>query len=340
MGINKILPFAQGVGANVLSDVDYAALTALLTNGFLSGTALSVQLNKVWRQSSSMAVGLAEFVAANQVQNVSDDLSAATMAGLIEDAIVAFSAGNFAALAGSASQAFSAATPAQFDNDTSVATTEFVQRAIGSYRSTRVVSGATTLDASDIGKVIICGGSGGYDVTLPAVAGLPDGAGIILWCNSTNPVNAKTPGADVVYYGQGSSSLTTFQVAQGAQLGLIRYTAAGWVAEGSAQLKYSTEFGALLAASGYQKLPSGLIVQWGAITTSAAADVSWTYPIAFPTALYNLSGASLPGAASPTNARFISFGNPSGLSSVPVSQFTSNTAARVADVAWLFAIGR
>jgi hypothetical protein len=38
-----------------------------------------------------------------------------------------------------------------------------------------------------------------------------------------------------------------------------------------------------LAASGYQKLPSGLIVQWG-VGTTVDATGSVTFPIAFPTA--------------------------------------------------------
>lgn len=41
-----------------------------------------------------------------------------------------------------------------------------------------------------------------------------------------------------------------------------------------------------LVPSGYQKLPGGLIVQWGVITTSASADTSITFPVAFTTAAY------------------------------------------------------
>lgn len=221
-------------------------------------------------------------------------------------------------------RSFLGVTPAQFDNDTSLATTEFVQRALGSYRSTRTISAATTLDASDIGKVIICGGSGEYDVTLPAVAALPDGAGIILWCNATNAVNAKTPGADVMYYGQGSSSLTTFPIPQGGELELSKFTAAGWAAKGSVQLKYSAEFGSLLSANGYKKIPdknspSGFwLIQWGSETFQTAGGTV-TFPIAFPNSVLKLyATADTPGAAA-TNivsikslslSQFIGYSNP------------------------------
>ena len=39
-----------------------------------------------------------------------------------------------------------------------------------------------------------------------------------------------------------------------------------------------------LTGSGYQKLPGGLIIQWGIITTSGITDTIVTYPIAFPNA--------------------------------------------------------
>ena len=46
-------------------------------------------------------------------------------------------------------------------------------------------------------------------------------------------------------------------------------------------------FASSLAASGYQKLPSGLIVQWGTATTSAGTGTI-TFPIAFPTVCRSL----------------------------------------------------
>lgn len=44
--------------------------------------------------------------------------------------------------------------------------------------------------------------------------------------------------------------------------------------------KFADEFGSSLAASGYQKLPSGLIIQWGSAT---GASGTVTYPVAFST---------------------------------------------------------
>lgn len=55
MATNDFLPFAVGGSANVLPQSSYAALTSVLQNGFSSGLAKSVQLNKVWRRSSIMS---------------------------------------------------------------------------------------------------------------------------------------------------------------------------------------------------------------------------------------------------------------------------------------------
>jgi microcystin-dependent protein len=50
-----------------------------------------------------------------------------------------------------------------------------------------------------------------------------------------------------------------------------------------------TQFGVSLAASGYQKLPSGMILQWGTVVGSASAPSPFTFPIVFPTALVSLT---------------------------------------------------
>lgn len=62
MPTNDFKALAIGGSANVLSQADYIALTALLANGFQSGEVLSPQFNKVLRQSSFVAAGLAQAV--------------------------------------------------------------------------------------------------------------------------------------------------------------------------------------------------------------------------------------------------------------------------------------
>lgn len=45
-----------------------------------------------------------------------------------------------------------------------------------------------------------------------------------------------------------------------------------------------------LAANGYQKLPGGLIIQWGTTATGAGGTVAVTFPIAFPNASLSVVG--------------------------------------------------
>ncbi|WP_258178886.1 hypothetical protein [Burkholderia multivorans] len=75
---NDFLPFATGPGANVVDQATYAALGAL-TTGFLSGTAQSMQLNKVWRQSSIMSAVIAQFIVAQTGQAAVDDGTTPTL---------------------------------------------------------------------------------------------------------------------------------------------------------------------------------------------------------------------------------------------------------------------
>lgn len=99
--------------------------------------------------------------------------------------------------------------------------------------------------------------------------------------------------------------------------------------------KFADEFDASLAASGYQKLPSGLIVQWGAATSNNASDQGVTFPIAFPTAFRTVVLTPVNNAASPT-----CFGS-IGAASVSGFNFSlRNTAgSRVIEFAYWMAIG-
>ena len=51
---------------------------------------------------------------------------------------------------------------------------------------------------------------------------------------------------------------------------------------------FADEFAASIASNGYQKLPSGLIMQWGL----AASENTITFPIAFPSAALSISSVA------------------------------------------------
>lgn len=85
MALNKILPFAQGGGANVQDDATFAADSALPT-GNTAGVARSAFMNKLWRQSAAMAAGLAQFLADNGATDITDALAPATISSLLASA--------------------------------------------------------------------------------------------------------------------------------------------------------------------------------------------------------------------------------------------------------------
>lgn len=83
-----------------------------------------------------------------------------------------------------------------------------------------------------------------------------------------------------------------------------------------------------LVASGYQKLPSGLIFQWGMGTTSVGGTVN-NYNITFPTAaLFIKSQNTISGSASFAMAEF----------NTSTTQFTLSNSSTTGTVPW-FAIG-
>ncbi len=69
---NDFKAFAIGKEANVLSQNEYEDLEAI-DDGFHSGIARSEQLNKIWRQASTIAAVVAQFMADKSGNNVEDD---------------------------------------------------------------------------------------------------------------------------------------------------------------------------------------------------------------------------------------------------------------------------
>ena len=87
MATNDFKAFATGAGANVLTQPAFVALTALITNGFQSGTANSEQLNKVWRQSSVMASVIGDLIVKRTGLDALDDGNTNTVLANLQTAL-------------------------------------------------------------------------------------------------------------------------------------------------------------------------------------------------------------------------------------------------------------
>jgi hypothetical protein len=96
---------------------------------------------------------------------------------------------------------------------------------------------------------------------------------------------------------------------------------------------FSDEFVKSLSGNGYQKLPSGLIIQWGPNTTPAGGALAFGFNIAFPTACLSASANVISAGAGTYSAN---------VSAYTVSQMTvvatNNNAGIAASFNWL-AIG-
>lgn len=267
MAINEILQFAStDTGTNLLTQPEYAADAQRVT-GNQPGIARSKLVNKALRQSNLMASGLGHFIATYQANNVVDTLSATQIADYLYNALV----GSLAV------------TPPQFDNDTSLATTAFVQRALGNMgQFNYVINSTTTITAAQVGQGWISGGDNNT-FNLPLSSGVPEGATIRIFCQAGNAI-VQRQGSDNIGIG-GATTNTSFQMVGNEWAVLVKH-AAGWqVVDGTPLLRICGIFASNKAQSGYTRMANGIILQWGRINagnTGGMYDV--TLPITFPNA--------------------------------------------------------
>lgn len=232
-----------------------------------------------------------------------------------------------------------APTPAQFDNDTSLATTEFVQRALGNARGFVSFTSNAALTAAHAGMEIYASTSGSaITLTLPAANALPAGAKFRIYNTGVNNVIVSRVNADTIVVNNTTNTVTSVTLRAGDSIVLTSLgTGNLWYhGGGTAQSGNAGAFGSSLAGNGWQRLPSGLIIQWGTAVSSSSADVVVTYPIAFPTAARSVTAILVNGAGS--QPVFASIGANSG-TSFAFGLWESSTPARVVGQIFWTAVG-
>lgn len=179
-----------------------------------------------------------------------------------------------------------APTAPQFDNDISIATTAFVQRALGNFSAYKSFNVSTVLTADDYGKSIVPFGTGPVAVTLPAISASHVGGCLNIWTNNTNAagVTIGAVGADTIIVGNASTA--SINIKPGDSLILVN-SGGQWIAiGGSTSLEYAEAFKTALNDTGLQHLPSKLMFKWATVVASATpgAALAINFPTAFPTA--------------------------------------------------------
>jgi hypothetical protein len=218
-------------------------------------------------------------------------------------------------------------TPARFDSTTKAATTAFVQRALGNYQGHLDLTASASLTAADAGKYVTVSASG-ITLTLPSSAGLLPGAVFHIGAAIGGSYTLATDGTDALYTNS-APNVTSALVRGGCD---VIWRGTFW------QTRNEYDFSSAKSANGYTRLPNGLIIQWGSLTTSSAGDVSVSFPIAFPNALLTLVGTEYTGGGTAAaNSAIVGLGSQSATGFV-VGTY-DHTGARIGDgIKWI-AIG-
>ncbi|MBY8971832.1 MULTISPECIES: phage tail protein [unclassified Pseudomonas] len=194
----------------------------------------------------------------------------------------------------------SANTPPLFDSSKSLATTEFVARSAGSFGGSISITASRVLTVSDIGKRLEL--ATGVTVTLPATESVPNGAAVLISAGPQSATSRVAVAAGDQLAMNNLAVAVPYTLSPGGDFIAIRESNVWRCHFGSETLRNALIFAASLQANGYQKLPSGLIIQWGYRTTSALSNVYTTdvvtFPIAFPQATLFRGGSFGSGADS------------------------------------------
>jgi hypothetical protein len=190
-------------------------------------------------------------------------------------------------------------SPAQFDNSLKLATTASVKAAGMQAAGIVVITGSQSIVAANAGSTIIGGSGTAITATLPAASSVPVGARFEFINPSTGAMTVQRAGSDNIRYQSGNA--TSGSLGNGDSLVLESDGVSVWfVTGGTIQAVASPLFAASLGTPGYQKLPSGLIIQWGTTVVPANSVVGTiTLPIAMPNIIIaaSLTGQTPPGAA-------------------------------------------
>jgi hypothetical protein len=177
-------------------------------------------------------------------------------------------------------------------NSTQLANTAFVQRALGNNQAFTILTTTQTLTPSQSGMYILPSAAS-LTFTLPAASTTATGSIFFIGGNGLGVTIGKNS-ADTMYIGPGSSA-TSIAVAANDKIALISNpTSNTWTAVGGeTSLKGSTAFSSSISANGWQKLPSGIIVQWGSFSYTGASGTTqlFSFPVAYPNTAMMATGS-------------------------------------------------
>lgn len=124
---------------------------------------------------------------------------------------------------------------------------------------------------------------------------------------SNGGTGASTLTSNNVLLGNGTSAVQT--VAPSTSGNVLTSNGTTWT---SAPLSYATGFDKSLVTNGYQKLPSGLIIQWQRQNSlDVSTNYTFNYPINFPNSALNIQITSVTNAGTSFVPTIVSFNSSS-----------------------------
>lgn len=155
----------------------------------------------------------------------------------------------------------------------------------GNFQGLNSTNVSATLALSDLGKLYAFYGSTAAQIlTLPAIASVSVGKNAIIVNQASVAVTVKGNASENISSntaGAGQTLSNTIILNPGDSITLSSNGTNQWNAVGFTS---SGQFPNSKAGNGYQKLPSGLIIQWGNAALPGSGAFTVTHPVAFPTA--------------------------------------------------------
>jgi hypothetical protein len=252
MATNEILPFAAtDTGTNLLTQAEYLA-DSQRPIGNQPGIARAKLVNKAIRQASLLSAGVAQFLADNQVTDLTDVLTPSQISAMMTS--VALKLG-----------IPSASNTALANSDATLTAAQLIG---GEFTITPTSPRILTTDTAENIIAAMDGSVNNsyFEITIV-----------------NNAVSNATVAA-----GTGVTLVGRAVISNGSGLWRVKRLTESTVE--LRRLDGISSGAASLGQNGYQVLPGGLILQWGISVTNASGDASVTLPITFPTS--RLSGVA------------------------------------------------
>lgn len=174
-------------------------------------------------------------------------------------------------------------TPPRFDNTTLIATTAFVQRAMGGLAAAQVVNASRALTMDDVNTYLAV--AAGIVLSLPPVASVPSGS--VIEIGLTGGAITVTSTENKILLNANGAATGSVPVRGGSHARFL-CTGSYWIFLGPASLAWDSGFSSSLITNGHQALPSGFMIQQGITgNISPGSNVTVTFPRAFPNAAMN-----------------------------------------------------